>query len=594
MSSNQVTQSSQSTTGSSSQTVSGGTALAALAVATTGAAVVTSGGATLTSTSDAMRVQGTAESRKAAARAGLQASLGVTAAIIDEIDRIGIEEWLDREMAAPNDENSVSFFSSRGLDAIDSNGHWRNEVNFDPMIWAQLMAGGSSVRKRMALALSEIFVVSLTGLNLPWKAQAVGAYWDILNRHAFSSFGQLLEAVTLSPAMGAYLNMAGNRAADPNTGRVPDENFAREIMQLFTIGLVQLNPDGTPILVRGREIPTYSNADVQGLAKVFTGFDLDYQGVSMVRPPIPHAPVPTVQLVRQPMTADPSRWFPRLSQSTHSPDEKSFLGVTIPGGLPPISTLRWALNVLVNHPNVGPFIGKQLIQRLVTSNPSRAYVARVASAFNNNGYGKRGDLGAVFKAIILDPEASSADSITSPFFGKVREPVLRYAQWGRTFGARSTSGSWRIRNMGVETLLNQAPCRSPSVFNFFRPEYVAPKTQSAANGMVAPELQIATENAVAEYTNVIHRTVRDSVYWYDDIKADYSFEISLAADPDKLLDHLDLVLTAGQISQFTRDTVLDVIRSTRINATNELPGRLQRVQDAITLIMVSNDYIVQK
>ncbi len=568
----------------------GASALAAVSIVTAAASALSPS----TEDSGGNRIVGTKESRKAAARVGLHASIGVTAAEIDEIDQLGAAAWLDRQMALPNDGTSVEFFSNRGLDRIDQNGHWRNEAYFDSMIWAHLFEGGNAVRKRMALALSEIFVVSLAGIEPMWRAHAAGAYWDILNAHAFSDFRTLLEAVTLSPAMGQYLNMKGSRASDPSTGRVPDENFAREIMQLFTIGLFELNLDGSRVLVNGQPVPTYSNADVEGLAKVFTGFDLDYSGLQIVASPIPGPPVPEVQVVRRPMTSRPRSWNPQQTVSTHSVEEKRFLGRVIQPGTGPDRSLKLTLDWLANHQNVAPFISKQLIQRLVTSNPSSSYVMRVATVFNDNGSGVRGDLAAVFKAIILDPEAVDPSGVANPFFGKVREPMLRFAQWGRTFRARSTTGAWSIRPMNPETLLNQSPFRSPSVFNFFRPDYVPPRSQAAANGMAAPELQIATDNAVANYVNVIYRTVYENGYWSEVLKANYEYEIGIASDALKLLDHLDLILTAGQLSEFTRATVFDVVNNISVSGLDPVPSLLERVRQAVVLIMCSNDYLVQK
>nr|WP_264393708.1 DUF1800 domain-containing protein [Porphyrobacter sp. ULC335] len=532
--------------------------------------------------------------RQAAARGLLHVTFGASPALIDQVEKEGFASWLNRQIPVSNDSTSVDFFSSRGMDAIDTNAHFRNELNFDAMIWSQLLSQGNQVRKRMALALSQIFVVSLTGMNLPWRPQAVGAYWDLLNIHAFGRFRDLLEAVTLSPAMGAYLNMRGSQMGDPVTGRVPDENYAREIMQLFSIGLVHLNIDGTPKLSNGRPIETYTNADVEGLAKVFTGFNLDYSGVREFPSPIPGPAVPDVRLVRQPMTSDPSRWNPPSSRSTHSLEEKRFLGTVIPAGTGPADSLKIALDVLAGHPNVGPFIGKQLIQRLVTSNPSSAYVARVAAVFNDNGRGVRGDLGAVFRAIALDPEATDPSTAQNPLFGKLREPIVRFAQWGRTFGAQSTSGAWKIRDLSPEYLLNQSPFRSPSVFNFFRPEYVPPRSQAMANNLVAPEFQIANDTTVASYVNYIWRTVEDNVYWYDDIKADYTYFLDIADQPLKLLDALDLALTAGQLSEFSRVTILGAIESISVSSPADQNGKLQRLRQAVILIMCSNDYLIQK
>lgn len=533
-------------------------------------------------------------SRRATARSLLQATFGINTALVEQVEKEGFSAWLDRQMPLANDVDSKAFFETRGMDAIDTKAHFRSELNFDAMIWSQLMTQGNQVRKRMALALSEIFVVSMTGLNLPWKPQAVGAYWDILNTHAFGRFRDLLEAITLSPAMGAYLNMRGSQGGSTVTGRVPDENFAREIMQLFTIGLVELNIDGTAKLRNGLPIEVYDNKDVEGLAKVFTGFDLDYSGVAMNPSPVPGPMVPDVRLVRQSMTADYRRWSPPAAGSTHSLEEKRFLGVTIPAGTGPNESLRRALDVLVNHPNVGPFISKQLIQRLVSSNPSGPYVARVAMVFDNNGRGVRGDLGAVFKAILLDPEATDPATAKSPFSGRLREPMVRFAQWARTFDAKSTSGNWSIRDLSPDYLLKQAPFRSPSVFNFFRPEHVPARSQTMANNMVAPEFQIATDTTVASYVNFISGIVQNKAYWYEDIEADYTPYIALADDSTKLLDALDLVLTGGQLGDFARPTILNALNAVSVNSPSDQNGRLERVRQAIALIMSSNDYLVQK
>jgi uncharacterized protein (DUF1800 family) len=539
-------------------------------------------------------LQGVTASQRAAARALLRVTFGLNPSLIDEVEKDGFATWLDKQLVAPNDASSADFFSSRKLDDIDTNAHFRNELNFDSMIWCQLLTQGNEVRKRMAIALSQIFVVSMVGLNLPWRPQAVGAYWDILNTHAFGRFRDLLEAVTLSPAMGAYLNMRGNQVSDPITGRVPDENYAREIMQLFSIGLIELNIDGSPRLHNGAPIETYSNADVEGLAKVFTGWDLDYSGVTEYPSPIPGPAVPDVKLVRQAMTSEPSRWSPPQMRSTHSLEEKRFLDTVIPAGTGAVQSLKQALDVIAAHPNVAPFISKQLIQRLVTSNPSPAYIERIATVFNNNGNGARGDLGAVFRAIILDPEANDPSTVQNPFFGKLREPMLRFTQWGRTFGARSASGAWKIRDLSPDYLLNQAPFRSPSVFNFYRPEYVPPRSQALANKMVAPEFQIANDTTVASYVNFISQTLENNVYWYDDIEAQYDYYLEIANDSKNLIDKLDLVLTGGQLSEFTRSTVLSVIEAVKLASLNDQNGRLQRVRYAITLIMCSTDYLVQK
>ncbi|MEM7666718.1 MAG: DUF1800 family protein [Pseudomonadota bacterium] len=533
---------------------------------------------------------------KAAARTILHASLFASTSTIADFKRSGRGRWLNKQMRSSSGDEAEEFFSREGFDEVNSSQHWRRDYYFDHMIWSDLMAGGSAVRKRMAIALSEIFVVSLNGLDMSWPAQAVGWYWDTLKRHAFGNYRELIEEIALSPAMGVFLDTRGNQHSDPTSGRVPDENFARELLQLFSIGLYELEADGQPRLRGGRPIETYSNEDVEGLARVFTGYDLDYTDVEFQPHPLGRrrSPIPSPKVVRQRMTVDPAKWWPAAGTSLHSLEEKSFLGATIPPGTGPEDSLQIALDVIFNHPNVGPFISKQLIQRLVTSNPSPGYVWRVARRFNNNGKGVRGDLGAVFRAIIRDKEANATSTLVDPSAGKLREPMLRYAQWGRTFGARSPSGQWEMRDLSEIGLLNQAPFRSPSVFNFFRPGYVPPTTQAAANDLVVPEFQIVNESSVAAYLNFMRGAVEGEAYWSGDVSASYSNETAIAHEPTKLLDHLDLILTAGQLSDFVRGRILESIEAVGLPPEDDDEARLLRAQVGVLLTMLSNDYLVQR
>ncbi|QFT77602.1 DUF1800 family protein [Erythrobacter sp. THAF29] len=531
----------------------------------------------------------------AAARFLLQASFAASTGAISQLRNEGYEPWLDRQMSASNSQSARQFFASRGYDQVDTNRHYNSSRTGDYMIWSQLLTEGNSLRKRFALALSEFFVVSLNSINLTWRSPAIGEYWDILNRNAFGSYRTLIEEITLNPAMGVFLNTRGNRKADPNTGRVPDENYGREIMQLFSIGLFELNPDGTRRLSGGNPIETYDNNDVTGIAKVFTGYDYDYTGIGFTTEIGSTRQIPDAAYARNPMTADPSRWrFPR-STGFHSDDEKSFLGLTIPAGTNAADSLKMALDHLTDHPNVGPFFAKQMIQRLVTSNPSPTYVQRVASVFANNGRGQRGDLGAVFKAILLDDEALDPANASNPEFGKLREPMLRFIQLGRTFGASSSSGNWEIRNLSdPATYLGQSPLRSPSVFNFFRPGYIPSGTQTADRGLVAPEFQLVNETSVAGYVNFVERAVDTSVWYLDDLELDYTAEIALADDAPALLDRLDLILTANQLGQTTRDTILSAMQSVNVTASSSQEDKLRRVHIGVALIMSSTDYLVQK
>lgn len=441
----------------------------------------------------------------------------------------------------------------------------------DYMAWAQLITSPDAVRRRMALALSEIFVVSSTTMSIPGRCFAMAAYWDTLCTHALGNFRQLLEAITLNPAMGVYLNTKGNQKEDTSTGRLPDENYAREVMQLFTIGLYELNSDGSLKLgSNGQPIETYDQTTVTQLARVFTGWDFDTRGANATN----------LLQVKNPMT---------LNAARHSTLAATFLGTTVPANTDGTTALRQALDALFNHANVGPFIGRQLIQRLVTSNPSAAYVGRVAAVFNNNGSGTRGDLKAVLRAILLDTEARDDSRIAQPTWGKQREPMLRFVQWARTFKVNSASGDWKINDLSdAATRLGQSPLRAGSVFNFFRPGYVPPNTALATAALVAPEFQLTNESTVAGYLNFMQVTLRTGIL---DVLPDYSAELALAGDPVALTDRLNLLLCAGQLSAATLSTIRTAITGISTATTT---GAANRVYAALLLTLASPQYIIQK
>ncbi len=527
-----------------------------------------------------------------AARFLLQASLSASTAAIAEVRSEGYEPWLDRQMSAANSQTGAEFLAARGFDQVTAAQFYNGTITGDYMIWSQLLSGGNAVRKRIAFALSEFFVVSLTGIDMVWRGPGIAAYWDLLNRNAFGNYRDLLQDITLNPAMGTFLNTRGNRRADAS-GRVPDENYAREVMQLFTIGLFDLNPDGTQKLNGGNPIETYTSADVSGLARVFTGYDFDLAGLTATTEIGGTRQIISPEYTRRPMTADPTRWVPARTTGFHSAEAKSFLGLTIPANTNAAESLRLALDQLFNHPNVGPFFAKQMIQRLVTSNPSPAYVGRVAAVFANNGSGRRGDLAAVFKAILADTEALDTANITNPNFGKLREPVLRFAQLSRTFGARSTSGNWLIGDLtDPATALGQSPLRSPSVFNFFRPGYFPANTEIANRNLLAPEFQLVNETSVAGYVNFLERAVPGSRF--ADITLDYAAEVAIAQDAAQLLDRLDLLLTGKQLSANVRDTIRAAMEDVVLTSTSTNADRLRRVQIGVTLILASSDYLIQK
>jgi Protein of unknown function (DUF1800) len=328
---------------------------------------------------------------------------------------------------------------------------------------------------------------------------------------------------------------------------------------------------------------------------VFTGYDFDYSGITFTPETNGTGRIPDPLYTRRPMTSDPSRWQNPRTTGFHSPEAKTFLGRTIPAGTSATQSLRIALDHLFAHPNVGPFFSKQMIQRLVTSNPSPAYVKRVADVFANNGQGRRGDLAAVFRAILLDTEARDPANVANPNFGKLREPVLRFAQLARTFNARSVSGNWQIGDLSdAATGLGQSPLRSPSVFNFFRPGYFPTNTEIANRRLLAPEFQLVNETSVAGYVNFLERAVQGARFPVTDITMDYTGMVDIALDSRELLDRLDLLLTGSQLSRGVKDTIRTAIDSVALTATSSTADRLRRVHIGVTLVLASTDYLIQK
>ena len=452
--------------------------------------------------------------------------------------------------------------------------------------------GSDQLRQRVAWALAQIFVVSQVGAlqNLP---NATADFHDMLARDAFGDFRKLLEDVTLHPAMGVYLSMLGNQKAVAGTNLRPDENYAREIMQLMSVGLVELNLDGSVKLDgSGLPIATYDQPIIEGFARVFTGWNWSCQTTvpnctfTNVRPQL--APVPGYNQVL-PM---------KLYASQHETGTKKLLsGVTLPAGQTGERDLQDALDNIFAHPNVAPFISRQLIQKLVTSNPSRAYVQRVAQLFNDDGAGRRGNLAAVVRGILLDAEARPATAASPPVApGKVKEPLLRLTQFWRAYGAHSASGrSGVARNFsgGVSAVFGEGPGLSPSVFNFFSPGY-APPGEMQAQGMVSPEMQLATEYLNTQVTNYFwtqanSRTITQApTLNADDMFIDTSEEIALAADSEALVNRVAerLLGSAANMSAVLKaQTKAQVERSTSANT---------RVADAIYLIAVSPEYILQR
>jgi uncharacterized protein (DUF1800 family) len=506
--------------------------------------------------------------REQASRFLSQAALGCTAADIEQVRSLGYSGWLDAQMALPRSSSNVEWLRTKGYDAVANK---NSTAGSNDMLWRKLLSSPDVLRQRITLALSEIVVVSISGIAAtPFKSLSAAAFMDVLEANAFGSYRTLLGEVSTTTAMGAYLSFRGNKKANAAVGSLPDENYARECMQLFSIGLTELSIDGSPKLTAGQPTDSYSQAEVSQMARVFTGWDFDTSVGTADTP----------DRVIRPMVQIAGR---------HETGEKRFLGTVIAANTDGVESLRLALDTLIAHPNAAPFISRQLIQRLVTSNPSAAYVARVAAKFKDNGAGQKADLKAVIKATLLDTEARDDAGLTNPAFGKLREPVLRFVQWARTFGVTSADDTWAIGDLSdPASKLGQSPLRAPSVFNFFRPGYVPPNSPIAASALNAPEFQITTESSVAGYVNYMQKTIASGVAG---LKANTAFLMPLVADSAALLAELNVLLAAGQLSSATLaalKTALDTI------AVATPAGQANRINAAITLVMVAPEYLAQK
>jgi len=502
-----------------------------------------------------------------AARLLTQATYGPTIPAIEQVLAIGgPAAWVDTQLALP------ASFHLPIVKGLYPNG-WDTQQGRYRAFWDLAMQADDQLRQRMAFALSEIMVISSVPDALVNHGNLVAAYYDLLIEHGLGNYRNLLEAVTLSPAMGIYLSMLGNEKPDATTGRRADENYAREVMQLFSIGLVELDIDGnTRLDSSNKPIPTYLQSDVENLARAFTGWSWD-------------SPAWEVSPI--------DGWWPDLSRMErsmvsfddhHDTGAKQFLSVSLPAGRSAQQDLGSALDALFNHANVGPFISKQLIQRLVTSNPSPAYVARVATVFNNNGQGIRGDLSAVGKAILLDTEARSAAVASGDSYGKLREPLLRFSHLLRAFAVQDPV----LLNSGYY-ISQYAALTASSVFNFFSPSF-SPTGPLKEAGLVAPEFQINNETRVNRVNDALMAVTQDdSLLGLFPAQLNLVTERELMATPGQLLDRLNLLLLSGSLSDGFRQSLLDYISENQASVGNE-----RILRDVIALIITSAEYAVQR
>lgn len=456
-----------------------------------------------------------------------------------------------------------------------------------------LLTHNDQLRQRVAFALSELMVVSDSNAALLFQQWGLANYNDLLAQNAFGNYRTLLEGVTKHPAMGTFLNMLGNRKPNATLNIRPDENYAREVLQLFSIGLNQLNLDGTEVLVGGQPVPTYNQNVVRGFAHVFTGWNWPGCSVADYDDCAPGNPY-------DPEWVQPMQAVEGLHDTTTNKQLLNYVGVALPAGLlvsggNAQQEMTAALDNVFFHPNVGPFVAHHLIQRLVTSNPTPAYVQRVATMFNNNGSGVRGDLKAVVKAVLMDAEARFGQQSAPATFGKMREPLLKLVQVWRLTTPRSVNGRINLHAAPHEQY-GQSPLSAPSVFNFFKPDYAQPGEIRNA-GLVSPEFQIATDTLLVsgpnDYGWRIFYFYVGSPYSYaqdpDQMLMDYAELRGLAANPAQLVERINLALLAGRMSEFMKQVLI-----TRLNALPMTDAGLLRVQHALYLTLISPEYSIQK
>lgn len=473
-----------------------------------------------------------------------QASFGPNAASLDRVRELGLEGWIDEQFDLP-----ASTYPEPEEKCVD--------IDVRRAFTRHVLQGEDQLRQRLVFALGQIFVISA---NKTGEPEQLLIWQRMLSDHAFGNFRELLDAVTKSPTMGRYLDLANSSAAAPDGSSQPNENYPREVLQLFSIGLERLHPDGTPILDgAGEPIPTYDQDAIEGLARAMTGWGYP-------TPPGEKFRWPTRQNYSAPMQPyDPAHEF----------GEKLLLdGVVLPAGGTAESDMDAALDNIVQHPNVGPFIGTRLIRALVKSNPSPAYVARVTQAFDDNGRGVRGDLKAVVKAVLLDPEARSGEIL--PGGGKLREPVLHLVGVLRGLDGQLIPEAGLTATETRE--MSQRLLEPPSVFNYFSPLH------QLEGGLFGPEFQIYTPITSTARENMVYRYLNES--YRKEVTIDVEPYRALAGQPAELVDRIDETFFYGRMTEDLRSSL---IRSLNAHTTDAK----RRALTALYLALSSGEYLVQ-
>jgi uncharacterized protein (DUF1800 family) len=531
-----------------------------------------------------------------------QATFGPVAADVDRIKVVGYSNWIDEQFALQLQtthlatvEASATVSAETTPSAIDVNMSW----------WTHALRDPAQLRQRVAFALSEIFVVSTMTVD---NGRMVASYMDMLTTHADAHYRDLLEAVALHPAMGTYLSHMSNRKEDTSTGRVPDENFAREVMQLFSIGLYELDDAGLPKSTGGQYTETYNADDIKGMAKVFTGWSWDWTWKWSALPDSNWWLCFWRNADCKATSQETTRMAGYKGEHDASTTPFTVLGVTIPvqSTPKPEERLKLALDRLATHPNTAPFISRQLIQRLVTSNPSDAYVRDITAVFRSSN----GHIGQVVKAILLHAEARQApDTSLAPTYGKLKEPLLWLSAVLRavphssiTYEARAAAGQLPYYasadtsdagNGGV----GQSPMRAPSVFNFFRPGYKQAQSAMALQDKVSPEMQITSESSVIGHVNYLSSVLNNGWGQYlsasqkNDVQFDFSQWDSTASEPASLIKAISQQLTGTTLPSDVQDEAVAALTSMPAGTTAQ---KRLRVKAALLLTAMSPSFVVQQ
>jgi uncharacterized protein (DUF1800 family) len=522
-----------------------------------------------------------------------QATLGVNFNDMKEFVKMTPEKWIDEQFKVPSPnmlekmleirKEARAYAASLGYDSKEDTVVIRSE-DFYMAWWNHSLKNKDYLNQRMAYVMSQIFVISSMSDVISEHAYGMASFQDMLVRQVTGNFKNLLLEITLHPSMGMYLSHFNNSKTIPERNIHPDENYAREIMQLFTIGLHQLNIDGS--LKRdslGNPIPTYTQKDIKELAKVFTGLSAGRAGQFSN----PNTPVKFGFDRYQTDFSVPMAMY----EDWHEYGGKSFLGLYIPSGQKGMKDIEMAVEHIFRHPNVGPFIGKQLIQKLVTSNPSPAYIKKVAETFNDNGKGVRGDMAAVFKAILLHPEARSCESLQSPTQGKLQEPLVRFLERARNYKVIPDANNKIFTDGGsARWNFDQNYMQAPSVFNFYQPNY-SPNGVLRNNNLLGPEFQMHNSTSSLRWANSVMGPDW-LINYYGRIQREGFYELDIsdlgiyANDPEALLNQLDKRFTRGQLTSRTRKLI-------KYNIDRNLNTK-NRINSAIGILLLSPEYNILK